>query len=245
MISSSCIACLAHLAVLYEVVCRTDPVAGEMYALCDSALRRLGVLTSELHLDECTYLDLLLAVRPSLYCSRLWLFKCEAGIGILEEIATSLRRPHRKPPLGGEWIITTLPPGHRRKVLRFPWQTSRSRAAAAVRFGDVRGRYDGRFEVSELDVTRGEGEVWDVTGTSGSECIAGHELIQRCSLCMPVGIIATTVCQPLGPHMHTWERNAVWWACGLVRVCMGFQVWGLRHVFKYTVGCRRVLLPAK
>ena len=66
MISSGCIACLAHLALLYEVVCRMDPVAGEMYTLCDSALEELGMLTSELHLEEYTYLDLLLGVRPSL-----------------------------------------------------------------------------------------------------------------------------------------------------------------------------------
>ena len=68
VIGSSCIACLAHLALLYEVVCRTDPVAGEMYNLCDSALQRLGTLTSELRFDEYTYLDLLLGVRPSLFC---------------------------------------------------------------------------------------------------------------------------------------------------------------------------------
>ena len=66
VLSSSCIACLAHLAILYEVVCRTDPVAGGLYVLCDSALERLGMLTSELQLDEYTYLDLLLGVRPSL-----------------------------------------------------------------------------------------------------------------------------------------------------------------------------------
>ena len=64
--SSSCITCLAHLAILSEVVCRADPVAGERYTLCDSALQRLGMFTSEFYLDEYTYLDLLLAVRPSL-----------------------------------------------------------------------------------------------------------------------------------------------------------------------------------
>ena len=68
VVGSSCIACLAHLAILYEVICRKDPAAGEMYALCDSALQRLGMLASELQLDEYTYLDLLLAVRPSLRC---------------------------------------------------------------------------------------------------------------------------------------------------------------------------------
>ena len=65
MICSSCITCLAHLAVLYEVVCRTDPDAREMYNLCDSALQRLGILASEIQLDEYTYFDLLLGVRPS------------------------------------------------------------------------------------------------------------------------------------------------------------------------------------
>ena len=68
MISSSCITCLAHLAILYEVVCRVDPFAGKAYILFDLALQRLGMLTSELYLDEYTYLDLLLGVRPSLCC---------------------------------------------------------------------------------------------------------------------------------------------------------------------------------
>ena len=69
MLGSSCVACLAHLAVVYEVVGRTGPVPQpEMYNLCDSALQRLGMLTSELHFDEYTYLDLLLGVRPSLRC---------------------------------------------------------------------------------------------------------------------------------------------------------------------------------
>jgi len=46
-----------------------DPVAKvEMYNLCDLALQRLGTLTSELHLDEYTHLDLLLGVRLSLRC---------------------------------------------------------------------------------------------------------------------------------------------------------------------------------
>ena len=46
-----------------------DPEAGtEVYDLCDAALERLGTLTSEVHFDEYTYLDLLLGVRPSLDC---------------------------------------------------------------------------------------------------------------------------------------------------------------------------------
>ena len=67
-IGSSCIPCLAHLAALYELVCQKGPGAGEMYDLCDLALQRLGMLTSELHFDEYTYLDLLLGVRlPSCF----------------------------------------------------------------------------------------------------------------------------------------------------------------------------------
>ena len=63
MLSSSCISCLAHLAVLYEAVSRMGPRV-KMYSLCDLALQRLGTLTSELNHDEYTYLDLLLGVRP-------------------------------------------------------------------------------------------------------------------------------------------------------------------------------------
>ena len=67
-LSSSCIASFAHLATLYDAVCRMDPVDREMHIRCESALQRLGMLTSELHLDEYTYLDLLLGVRLSLCC---------------------------------------------------------------------------------------------------------------------------------------------------------------------------------
>lgn len=64
IISSSSIACLAQLAVLYEIVGRTDPFAkAEMDRFCDSALQRLGALSSDLHIEEYTYLDLLLGVR--------------------------------------------------------------------------------------------------------------------------------------------------------------------------------------
>ena len=66
LISSNCIACLAHLAVLYEVAGRIYPDAGEIFTQCDFALRRLGALTSDLQSDEYTCLDLLLGVRPFL-----------------------------------------------------------------------------------------------------------------------------------------------------------------------------------
>ena len=69
IINGSCTACLTHLAVLYEVVARKDPVTEvKMYNLCDSALQRLGAHISKPHYDEHTYLDLLLTVRLSLCC---------------------------------------------------------------------------------------------------------------------------------------------------------------------------------
>ena len=68
IIGSSCIGCLAHLAVLYEVVGRMDPVPKGIYDLCDSALRTLGKLTLDLRFDDWTYLDLLLGVCPFPRC---------------------------------------------------------------------------------------------------------------------------------------------------------------------------------
>jgi len=65
---SSCITCLAHLAILYEVVGRIDSDAREiMYNLCELALQRLGKLTFDLRFEEYTCLDLLLGVRPFLH----------------------------------------------------------------------------------------------------------------------------------------------------------------------------------
>jgi len=119
-LSTNCIACLAHLAILSEVVGRTDPVSRiEMYDRCDSALRRLGTLTSELCLDEYTYLDLLLGVR-----SRFVLLldgdgsNQKLGVGLLEEIATDLRRPDRGPLSRRERHVAALPAGSRREVFR-------------------------------------------------------------------------------------------------------------------------------
>jgi hypothetical protein len=79
IVSSTCVTCLAHLAVLYEVIGRNDCSAeAKTDDLCDSALRRLGTLTSELHFDEYTYLDLLLGVRQTFFiCWKDGLFKRE------------------------------------------------------------------------------------------------------------------------------------------------------------------------
>jgi hypothetical protein len=91
VISSSCIACLAHLAILYEAVCQIDPVSeSKSYTLYDLALQRLGMLTSELLLNKYTHLDLLLGVCPSLSCFPVVVAQTFAGIGLLAQIVTCL-----------------------------------------------------------------------------------------------------------------------------------------------------------
>ena len=160
MISSSCIACLAHLAILYEVVCRKAPVAAETYDLCDSALQRLGVLTSKFHLEEYTYLDLLLGVRPSPYRLSVMVAQRETEIGFLGEITVGLRLSHKNPTPGRERFNAAFPEGSWRQVFRFPGQTPRLPAAVDVCFGYVGGRYHGGIEIPKLYVARGEGGVW-------------------------------------------------------------------------------------
>ena len=57
MVRSSCVNCLAHLAVLYEAL------GAESESLCDLTLERLSELTGEMGTEEYTRLDLLLGVR--------------------------------------------------------------------------------------------------------------------------------------------------------------------------------------
>ena len=64
IIQSSCVGCLAHLAVLCDLVGRSEPNSKpQMDVVCDSSLGRLGRLTQEMSFDEYTYFDLLLMVR--------------------------------------------------------------------------------------------------------------------------------------------------------------------------------------
>ena len=71
IIQSSCVGCLAHLALLCDFVSRLEPNSKpQMDAVCDSSLERLGRLTQEMNFDEYTYFELLLGVRRSLYCLR-------------------------------------------------------------------------------------------------------------------------------------------------------------------------------
>ena len=58
MIKSSCVNCLAHLAVLCQALSNA-----ELDALCDSTLERLGELAQDMCMEEYTRLDLLLGVR--------------------------------------------------------------------------------------------------------------------------------------------------------------------------------------
>ena len=63
IIQSSCVGCLAHLAVLCDLVSHLESDSKpRMDAVCDWSLERLGKLTQELSFDEYTYFDLLLRV---------------------------------------------------------------------------------------------------------------------------------------------------------------------------------------
>ena len=63
IIQSSCVGCLAHLAVLCDLISYSDPNSKlQMDTVCDSSLERLGHLTQEMRFEEYTYFDLLLRV---------------------------------------------------------------------------------------------------------------------------------------------------------------------------------------
>jgi hypothetical protein len=55
------------------------------------------------------------------------------------------------------------PEGRRRGVFQLSIQSPRLRAANHLFFGYVGGRHNERLKVSELDVTRGESSVWDMS----------------------------------------------------------------------------------
>lgn len=63
IIKSSCVNCLAHLAVLCETLGSIGPDRQiELDILCDSVLERLGELAQDMCMEEYTRLDLLLKV---------------------------------------------------------------------------------------------------------------------------------------------------------------------------------------
>lgn len=67
MIETSCVICLAHLAVLCEALSEIDEVEPisrmRLDTFCDSALEQLGELGRDMYMEEYTRLDLLLGVR--------------------------------------------------------------------------------------------------------------------------------------------------------------------------------------
>jgi hypothetical protein len=63
VIRSSCVDCLAHLAVLCEALGQIESTRTHLDTLCDSSLERLCELTGDMRLEEYTRLDLLLGVR--------------------------------------------------------------------------------------------------------------------------------------------------------------------------------------
>jgi len=64
IIQSNCVGCLAHLAVLYDLISCSEPNSKpRMDTICDSSLERLSHLTQEMSIEEYTYFDLLLKVR--------------------------------------------------------------------------------------------------------------------------------------------------------------------------------------
>ena len=64
MIRSSCVNCLAYLAVLCETLGKIESASQiKSDTLCDVTLERLGVLAQDTCMEEYTRLDLLLGVR--------------------------------------------------------------------------------------------------------------------------------------------------------------------------------------
>lgn len=67
IIQSSCVGCLAHLALLCDLAGRLEPSSKpQMDVVCDFSLERLGRLTEGMCFDGYTYFDLLLRVLCSL-----------------------------------------------------------------------------------------------------------------------------------------------------------------------------------
>ena len=66
VIRSSCVNCLAHLAVLCEALGQIEPTRTQLDRLCDSSLERLCELARDMHTEEYTRFDLLLGVRAVL-----------------------------------------------------------------------------------------------------------------------------------------------------------------------------------
>jgi hypothetical protein len=66
IIQGSCVGCLAHLAVLCDLLSGLEPsLKPRMDVICDWSLERVGELTQGMSFDKYTHLDILLKVRCS------------------------------------------------------------------------------------------------------------------------------------------------------------------------------------
>ena len=59
-----CVTCLAHLAALCHLICRTEPASsGSMGRLCDLTLEKLANISLEVRIEQYSHLDVLTGVR--------------------------------------------------------------------------------------------------------------------------------------------------------------------------------------
>ena len=63
IIWTSCVACLAHLAALCNLVCRTEPASSvSMGHLCDLTLEKLANISLEVRIEQYSHFDVLTGV---------------------------------------------------------------------------------------------------------------------------------------------------------------------------------------
>jgi len=116
IIRSSCITCLAHLAILYNFIGRMEPRARvTVDGLCDAVLDNLGNLSQGMELEEVTLFDLLLkyswAEALKIYDSQISSLSVEGGAElwrwkqVVAEAYVDIERrmPKREPP-----VLTSL-----------------------------------------------------------------------------------------------------------------------------------------
>ena len=73
-----CVACLAHLATLCNLIGRTEPASTKsMDSLCDQTLEKLGNVSLEVRIEQYTHLDVLTGVR--ILAVPLWMSRANQG----------------------------------------------------------------------------------------------------------------------------------------------------------------------
>lgn len=102
IIRSTCVDCLAHLAVLCEAIGGVGPAPQTaLEALCDSTLERLSELARDTCMEECTRLDLLLGVRatlqgpdPTPLMTNITQISWERALGVFDARLVNVNVPH-------------------------------------------------------------------------------------------------------------------------------------------------------